>query len=137
MSYSNRKCMFCKAILVCWNVGNFWSIMFFGQLEIAIFSVNPNGNFSIDQKLKKNWSTCIEFYYTSSKCTCLNLKNILKIGTKPFGQLAIFFRSTHNLVNRYSTIFKIKKFHPMSIPCLNGPTPTGSLCQGCQLPMWH
>ena len=35
----------------------------FGQLEIAVFLVNPNCDFSIDQKLEQYfWSTHIGFY---------------------------------------------------------------------------
>ena len=71
----------------------------FGQLSVEGFLVNQKCNLMIDQKMEIDfWSTHIEIYYTSSKCTCLNIQNVQFFVTKnplvnchfSFGQHAIW-----------------------------------------------
>ena len=64
-----------------------------------VFLANQKCDLMIDQKMEIDfWSTCIEIYYTSSKCTCLNIQNVQFFATKnplvnhhfSFGQHAIW-----------------------------------------------
>ena len=79
--------------------GNFRSIMPLVNCKLKVFSVNWKCNLMIDQKMEIDfWSTHIEIYYTSSKCTCLNIQNVQFFVTKnplvnchfSFGQHAIW-----------------------------------------------